>query len=76
MRWVAENGVTNAWRRFEMMVNEKRESAQIIQFPTNARMIARREELAMQLDNRMIEALEPAWYHVDAMRETTPQPKH
>jgi len=59
-----------------MMVNEKRESAQIIQFPTNARMIARREELAMQLDNRMIEALEPAWYHVEAMRETTPRPKH
>ena len=60
----------------KMMMNEKRESAQIIQFPTNARMIARREPMAMQLDNRMIEALEPAWYHMDAMRETTNQPKH
>jgi hypothetical protein len=59
-----------------MMVNEKRESAQIIQFPTNARMAARRDQMAAQLDNRMIEALEPAWYHVDAMRETTNQPKH
>ena len=60
----------------KMMMNEKRESAQIIQFPTNARMAARRDQMAAQLDNRMIEALEPAWYHVDAMRETPNQPKH
>ena len=59
-----------------MMMNEKRESAQIIQFPTNARMIARRQQMTEQFDNRMIEALEPAWYHVDAMRETMNQPKH
>jgi hypothetical protein len=60
----------------KMMLNEKRESAQIIQFPTNASMIARREQLAARRDNRMIEALEPAWYHVDAMRESKNQPKH
>lgn len=59
-----------------MLMNEKREGAQIIQFPTSARMIARRQQTAEQLDNRMIEALEPAWYHVDAIRETTNQPKH
>jgi hypothetical protein len=57
-----------------MQMNEKRESAQIIPFPTNARMIARREQVADQPGNRMIEALEPAWYHTDAMRED--QSKH
>lgn len=59
-----------------MRVNEKRESAQIIQFPSNARIMARRLERAVELDNRMVEALEPAWYHTDAMREPTNQPKH
>lgn len=59
-----------------MLMNEKRESAQIIQFPTNARILARHQKLAEVLDNRMIEALEPAWYHVDAMHEAEKQPKH
>lgn len=67
---------TIARRRFEMLVNEKRESAQIIQFPLNARTNARRLERAVELDNRMVEALEPAWYHTEAMREPTNQPKH
>lgn len=61
-----------------MLMNEKREGAQIIQFPTSARMLARRLDRAEEADTRMIEALEPAWYHTDAMRETTApgQPKH
>ena len=59
-----------------MLMNEKREGAQIIQFPTSARTAARRMERTVELDNRMVEALEPAWYHVDAMREPANQPKH
>lgn len=59
-----------------MLVNEKRESAQIIQFPLDARMNARRLERAFDPDNRMIEALEPAWYHTDAMREPSDPSKH
>ena len=61
-----------------MVVNEKREGAQIIQFPLNARIKARHQEMAEAMDARMDEALDPAWYHGEAMREpdAAAKPKH
>ena len=67
---------TIAWRRIEMLMNERRESAQIIQFPLNARINARHMERAAEIGDRMVEALEPAWYHSEAVREPSNQPKH
>lgn len=61
-----------------MRVNEKRESAQIIQFPLNRRFEALRPEIAQPIDPRVAAALDPAWYHMEAMDATTPAmpPKH
>jgi hypothetical protein len=66
------------WSDFEMRLNEKRESAQIIQFPLNRRFEARRQETAQAIDPRVAAALEPAWYHMEAMDESAPAnpPKH
>lgn len=61
-----------------MRFNEKRESAQIIQFPLNRRFPARREEMAEAIDPRVAAALDPAWYHMEALDEQVPvhTPKH
>jgi hypothetical protein len=63
------------WSDFEMQINEKRESAQIIQFPLNRRFEARRQETDPVMDARVAAALDPAWYHMDAIDDRTP-PKH
>lgn len=61
-----------------MRLNEKRESAQIIQFPLNRRFEARGQETAASIDPRIAAALDPAWYHMEAMDEPAPAnpPKH
>lgn len=61
-----------------MRLNEKRESAQIIQFPLNRRFEASRQEAAQAIDPRVAAALDPAWYHMEAMDEPAPAkpPKH
>ena len=61
-----------------MRLNEKRESAQIIQFPLNRRFETRRAEMVSTIDPRVAAALDPAWYHMEAMDEQTPAvpPKH
>lgn len=61
-----------------MRLNEKRESAQIIQFPLNRRFEARHQEAAQTIDPRIAAALDPAWYHMEAMDEPAPSkpPKH
>ena len=60
------------------MMNEKRESAQIIQFPLNRRFEARAIEPSLALDARVAAALDPAWYHMEAMDAPKPSnpPKH
>jgi hypothetical protein len=66
------------WSDVEMQLNEKRESAQIIQFPLNRRFETRRPDVAPVMDARVAAALDPAWYHMEAMDERTPTnpPKH
>jgi hypothetical protein len=67
------------WSDFEMRLHEKRESAQIIQFPLNRRFEARQQDVAATaMDARVAAALDPAWYHMEAMDERTPTnpPKH
>lgn len=61
-----------------MLMNEKRESAQIIQFPLNRRSEARRVEMAETMDPRVAAALDPAWYHMEAMEAPAPviPPRH
>lgn len=59
-----------------MRLNEKRESAQIIQFPLNRRLEACQPEAVQAIDPRVIAALDPAWYHMDAMDEPANPPKH
>lgn len=61
-----------------MRLNEKRESAQIIQFPLNRRFETRQREAAQSVDPRVAAALDPAWYHMEAMDEPAPinPPKH
>lgn len=61
-----------------MMMNEKRESAQIIQFPLNRRFEARMNEPSLAIDARVAAALDPAWYHMEAMDAPKPSntPKH
>ena len=61
-----------------MRMNEKRESAQIIQFPLNKRFEARAPEMAQSMDSRVAAALDPAWYHMEAMDTPAPAfpPKH
>ena len=61
-----------------MQPNEKRESAQIIQFPLNRRFEARRPDMSQTLDPRIAAALDPAWYHMEAIDESAPTnpPKH
>ena len=61
-----------------MRLNEKRESAQIIQFPLNGRFEIRRQEAIKAMDPRVLAALDPAWYHMEAIAEPTPAkpPKH
>ena len=61
-----------------MRINEKRESAQIIQFPLNRRFENRRPEMAQVIDPRVAAALDPAWYHMEAMDAAAPAtpPKH
>lgn len=54
-----------------MHPNEKRASAQIIQFPLNKRFEARRPEIDPVLDARIAAALDPAWYHLEAIGEPT-----
>lgn len=58
-----------------MLQNEKRESAQIIQFPLSRRFEARRQDMEQAIDPRVLAALDPAWYHMEAMDESKP-PKH
>ena len=66
------------WSDVEMRLNEKRESAQIIQFPLNRRFESRKQEPAQALDPRVAAALDPAWYHMEAIDEPKPAnpPKH
>lgn len=61
-----------------MRFNEKRESAQIIQFPLNRRFETRGPEMVQSIDPRVIAALDPAWYHMEAIDEPKPvnPPKH
>jgi hypothetical protein len=61
-----------------MRLNEKRESAQIIQFPLNRRFETRGQETASAVDPRVAAALDPAWYHMEAIDESKPTnpPKH
>lgn len=61
-----------------MQMNEKRESAQIIQFPLNRRFDPLREDKASSMDPRVIAALDPAWYHLEAMDGPAPKtpPRH
>jgi hypothetical protein len=61
-----------------MRLNEKRESAQIIQFPMNRRFEALRQDAVKAMDPRVAAALDPAWYHMEAIAEPTPAkpPKH
>jgi len=61
-----------------MRLNEKRESAQIIQFPLNRRFEASRQNVAQPIDPRIAAALDPAWYHMEAIEEPVPgnPPKH
>ena len=61
-----------------MRVTEKRESAQIIQFPLNRRFEARRVEVSETMDPRVAAALDPAWYHMEAMEAPAPviPPRH
>ena len=66
------------WSDFEMRLNEKRESAQIIQFPLNRRFETHRQDVAQPVDPRVAAALDPAWYHMEAIDEPAPvkPPKH
>ncbi|MGV3549920.1 DUF2735 domain-containing protein [Rhizobium sp.] len=59
-------------------MNEKRESAQIIQFPLNRRFDARCDEMESSVDPRVAAALDPAWYHMEAVQTLSPAvpPKH
>lgn len=61
-----------------MPLNEKRESAQIIQFPLNRRFEARGQATARAIDPRVAAALDPAWYHMEAIDDPAPvnPPKH
>lgn len=61
-----------------MRLNEKRESAQIIQFPLNRRFETRRPDVAPVMDPRVAAALDPAWYHMEAIDAPAPviPPKH
>jgi hypothetical protein len=61
-----------------MRMNEKRESAQIIQFPLNRRFEARRPDMTSIIDPRVAAALDPAWYHMEAIDEPAPAipPRH
>lgn len=59
-----------------MRLNEKRESAEIIQFPMNRRFEARRQEAVVAIDPRIAAALDPAWYHMEAIDAPAPAPKH
>jgi hypothetical protein len=61
-----------------MRMNEKRESAQIIQFPLNRRFEARRPDMESTIDPRIAAALDPAWYHMEAVQTLAPAvpPKH
>ena len=61
-----------------MRMNEKRESAQIIQFPLNKRFETQGPEVAQSIDPRVAAALDPAWYHMEAMEAPAPvfPPKH
>ncbi|RYE43027.1 MAG: DUF2735 domain-containing protein [Hyphomicrobiales bacterium] len=63
------------WSDIAMLPNEKRESAQIIQFPLNRRFEPRRQDMTQVIDPRIAAALDPAWYHMEAMDESKP-PKH
>jgi len=73
-----EDNAHDDWSDIEMLQNEKRESAQIIQFPLNRRFEARRQDMEQVLDPRIAAALDPAWYHMEAMDERAPEqpPKH
>lgn len=66
------------WSDFEMRLNEKRESAKIIQFPLNRRFETHRPDVAQVVDPRAATALDPAWYHMDAIDAPAPvnPPKH
>ncbi|MCB1445395.1 MAG: DUF2735 domain-containing protein [Rhizobiaceae bacterium] len=55
-----------------MRLNEKRESAQIIEFPLDRRFPAQRRAMTDTIDPRVAAALDPAWYHMEAMAEPTP----
>lgn len=61
-----------------MRMNEKRESAQIIQFPLNRRFEAGHADMVSTVDARVAAALDPAWYHMEAVQTPTPAspPKH
>jgi hypothetical protein len=75
-KWIEDNS-DHDWSDFEMRLNEKRESAQIIQFPLNRRFETRRQEPVQPIDPRVAAALDPAWYHMEALDEATAKPpKH
>jgi hypothetical protein len=62
-----------------MRLNGKRESAQIIQFPLNRRFEMRQPEKVVEaIDPRVAAALDPAWYHMEAIAELAPAdvPRH
>jgi hypothetical protein len=58
-----------------MRFGERRESAQIIQFPLNRRFEARPQG-SDAIDPRVAAALDPAWYHLEALADPAPTPKH
>ena len=66
------------WSNFEMRLNEKRESAKIIQFPLNRRFETRQPDVTQVVDPRVAAALDPAWYHMEAIDAPAPAvpPKH
>jgi hypothetical protein len=66
------------WSDIAMLPNEKRASAQIIQFPVNRRFEARLQDVTQVVDPRVAAALDPAWYHMDAIDAPAPAkpPKH
>ncbi|MBX9458418.1 MAG: DUF2735 domain-containing protein [Rhizobium sp.] len=60
-----------------MLQNEKRHSAEIIQFPLSRRFETR-PAVAQAIDPRAAAALDPAWYHMEAIVDQPPAnpPRH
>lgn len=58
-----------------MLQNEKRPSAQIIQFPIGRRFEAKADATQI-IDPRVAAALDPAWYHMEAIQDQPPANPH